>query len=930
MAFTRELTGASGSFLAGTRTIGYTVVATGGELNSFASGSGDIDGTNYHLGNSGEPDETYTFTFDQPIRGVQINVNRQNNNETIFFAINGVDVNLNTLIDSGDVVVVATGNGTVDATGNLAGSGGPSGSVTSLQFNVFLDSIALTHAGGGGGSLVEVFASDVAPNIAIIEGTTGDDQIDGTFEGDPEGDTVDNNDSTSGGNDDTIIGGAGDDTISSGAENDLIFGDGDLPSGDVGADGNDVIDGGAGDDTINGGGGDDVIDGGAGDDLIAGDDVLIVDIVNSELTGASGSFVAGEATVNYTVVSTNGTVEDFPSGFGEIDGTNYLISNGTYTYSFDQVIDGVQINVNAQNTNEIISFAINGVDVDLNALIASGEVTVVATGNGTVDANGNLVGSAGPSLFNGTVTTLQFNTAVDSLSLTQSGTGSLSLVEVLALNEVASSPSNGGGNDTLIGGAGADTLIGGEGSDVVQFFESTAGVTIDLNEDASGNQQASGGDATGDILSDIENVYGSRNNDVITGNDERNILFGYNGDDIVDGGAGDDVIRGDAGADTLIGGEGTDYVRYVASTAGVTVDLNLDGSGNQQASGGDATGDVLSGFENVQGSDFDDVITGDAEDNYLIGNGGNDVIDGGAGADTIQGGAGADTLSGGEGIDILQYEGSTSGVTVDLNLDASGNQQASGGDAAGDVISGFETVYGSDFGDTITGDDQRNNLFGFDGDDFIDGGAQNDTIRGGAGADTLIGGDRVDLLHYLSSDAGVTVDLNEDASGLQQASGGHATGDVISEFENVYSSNFDDILIGNSGRNILYSYGGDDIIDGGDGNDVLRGGSGADTFVFTTALGEGNVDRITDFNVSEDIIQIDSSIFTGLTAGILDAVQFQINETGLAENALQRVIYDSNTGDLYFDRDGNGAEVGTVFATLSTNLTLDEDDFAVI
>jgi Ca2+-binding RTX toxin-like protein len=232
----------------------------------------------------------------------------------------------------------------------------------------------------------------------------------------------------------------------------------------------------------------------------------------------------------------------------------------------------------------------------------------------------------------------------------------------------------------------------------------------------------------------------------------------------------------------------------------VTVDLNADPiTGMQSASGGDAAGDQIQGFEYVRGSDFGDVLIGNDERNVLIGGNGADSIAGNGGNDVIRGGAGADSLSGGDGVDWLQYTGSDAGVTVDLNVDpTSGLQTASGGDAAGDQIQGFEYVRGSDFGDVLIGNDDRNYLIGNDGADTLTGNGGNDLIRGGAGGDSLSGGDGVDWLQYTGSDAGVTVDLNADPiTGMQSASGGDAAGDQIQGFEYVRGSDFGDVLIGN-------------------------------------------------------------------------------------------------------------------------------------
>jgi Ca2+-binding RTX toxin-like protein len=130
------------------------------------------------------------------------------------------------------------------------------------------------------------------------------------------------------------------------------------------------------------------------------------------------------------------------------------------------------------------------------------------------------------------------------------------------------------------------------------------------------------------------------------------VLDGGTGNDSLDGGAGNDTLIGGAGADKLAGGDGIDTADYSASPTAVTVNLTT-GVGT----GGDAQGDSLTTIENLTGSKFDDVLTGDAGANKL---------DGGAGNDVLTGGAGADVLIGGDGIDRVDYSASGAGVTVNL------------------------------------------------------------------------------------------------------------------------------------------------------------------------------------------------------------------------------------------------------------------------
>src|SRR5690606_14482457 len=170
----------------------------------------------------------------------------------------------------------------------------------------------------------------------------------------------------------------------------------------------------------------------------------------------------------------------------------------------------------------------------------------------------------------------------------------------------------GDGDDYLNGMGGADHLIGGEGVDTVSYANSNARVVVRLT-----TGRGEKGHAEGDILEGIENLVGSKFNDSLIGDANTNMLTGGDGDDYLDGqagddvllggdgddrirgGAGDDLIVGGAGADQLDGGDGVDTLSYAGSNAKVTVRL-----WNNTASGGHAEGDVISGFENLIGSDF--------------------------------------------------------------------------------------------------------------------------------------------------------------------------------------------------------------------------------------------------------------------------------------------------------------------------------------
>ncbi|MBM6595188.1 calcium-binding protein [Microvirga sp. BT291] len=139
-----------------------------------------------------------------------------------------------------------------------------------------------------------------------------------------------------------------------------------------------------------------------------------------------------------------------------------------------------------------------------------------------------------------------------------------------------------------------------------------------------------------------------------------------------------------------------------------------------------------------------------------------------------------------------------------------------------------------------------------------------------------------------------------------------------------------DVLAGGAGNDRLVGGAGNDRLIGGPGRDKLTGGAGDDIFVFNAKLSaKTNVDTITDFNVDDDVIRLDSAVFTKLAkAGPLAAGNFY---KGLeAHDANDRIIYDSTTGSLSYDADGNGAGAAIKFAHLAKNLKLSASDFVVI
>ena len=136
-----------------------------------------------------------------------------------------------------------------------------------------------------------------------------------------------------------------------------------------------------------------------------------------------------------------------------------------------------------------------------------------------------------------------------------------------------------------------------------------------------------------------------------------------------------------------------------------------------------------------------------------------------------------------------------------------------------------------------------------------------------------------------------------------------------------------DNLFGNSGVDTIDGGAGGDLIVGNQGNDILTGGLGADKFLFNATTDMSDI--ITDFNVDEDVIRLRGARFGGgLSAGNLAPNQFHLGAT--ATQGTHRVIYNSATGELFFDEDGNGAASAHLIATLEGLPDLTASDISIV
>ena len=608
----------------------------------------------------------------------------------------------------------------------------------------------------------------------------------------------------------------------------------------IGSAASEDLSGGDGDDIINSGGGGDAIDGGAGDDTVVAD-------------GGDDQIALGDGDDEAQVIAETG---DITVDGG--DGQDLLTIFGD-----DAAADAFQVTENAGGVRtQRVSPSVFQVD-------AMAVETLILNGQGGNDS---------------------FD--IDDLSGADVGT-----VETFG----------GAGDDTLdgtdattrlraFGGIGADTLEGGDGDDRLQG-------------DAGADELLGGaGDDT---------LFGNNDDDILNGGDGIDRLSGGSGDDILNGGAGDDVLRGAAGADTadysdagaavlvdLVanmatdGDGGVDTLESVENAIGSDFDdlfvanagqiFEFDGGAGLDTAdlsnfGGGIVVDLLAGSVSLAGAEVGRLTNVEA----VIATANDDELIGGAGDDLLGGGAGDDLLDGGDGSDTADYGTASAGVFVHL-----GNGEANDGDGGTDTLVSIEQAIGSDFADTLVGSSN---------DDVLMGGADNDRINGREGADIMIGGRQSDV--YTVDDAGdqvieevdgggsdriltfidlVTPDNVERIIGISKDVGltltgndgaERFTGTAISDSgdtidgqggdDRIAGEVGDDVLLGGAGDDRIFGNSGDDDITGGVGDDRLTGNFGADTF--RHAVGDG-VDEITDFDVTEDMLDVTDHGFADFAA----------------------------------------------------------------
>jgi Ca2+-binding RTX toxin-like protein len=392
---------------------------------------------------------------------------------------------------------------------------------------------------------------------------------------------------------------------------------------------------------------------------------------------------------------------------------------------------------------------------------------------------------------------------------------------------------------------------------------------------------------------------------LFTGDASANSVTGTEFADIFIGGSGADVLTGGAGADLFVykatgeGGDtitdftsGVDKFEFTASVFGNLTTTNFDGVSGSTP---DITGKELVIFTGGSYASLEDAQTKALGNSTTAGffaftNASNETVLYFDSNGTLAAGstliANLGTTASNLGTADFVFTGTiapptggtpNSGSVADLT--AAGNTFPTASNNFGSGAGGYNFTSPVLF----TGDASANRATGTEFADIFSGGSGADIFDGGLGNDSISGDDG------------------------------------------------DDSLFGGGGSDTLNGGIGNDTLIGGVGTNVLSGGAGLDVFVFSSGTTADGGDLITNYNVAEDVINLDKTGFAAFTTGgTLDASFYAYSSTVSDVTALEATltgpsimaIYDSLSisTKLYYDSNGSTVGGNSLFATVDVNL----------
>jgi len=648
-----------------------------------------------------------------------------------------------------------------------------------------------------------------------------------------------------------------------------------------GIDSNDNLIGTAGNDTLDGGVGSDVMTGGLGNDLYyvdtAGDFVV-------ETSGQGNDRVLAQASYALSAgseVELLTTSDNLATTVISLTGNN--LAQYIYGNAGSNQLDG--------GGGGDVMVGLGGDDFYIIRHAADRVVEAAGGGYDRVLAAANFTLEAGSEV--------ELLTTIDNLVTTTINLTGNALSQYIYGNAGSNTLDGGGGGDVMVGLGGDDFYIIRNGADRVV---ETSGGGYDRVLAVANFTLEAGSEV--ELFTTIDNLATTAIN--LSGNTLSQYIYGNAGSNQLDGGGGGDVMVGLGGDDFYIIRNAADRV---VEASGGGYDWVLAAANFTLEVGSEV--ELFTTIDNLATTAIN--LTGNSLSQYISGNAGSNTLDGGGGGDVMVGLGGDDFY--------------TIRNAADRVVEASGGGSdrifaaASFTLEAGSEVELFTTIDNlATTAINLTGNALSQYIYGNAGSNQLDGGGGGDTMLGLGGDDFYVirntadravetagaGSDRVLAETSFALEAGSEIELMTTADSFATAAI-NLTGNELAQY-----------LYGNAGANML---------DGKGGADVMTGFEGADTFAFSRPLGGGNIDRITDFASGVDKIALDHDLF-GLGIGPLPASAFVTGSA--AADADDRIIYDSTTGALYYDADGNGAGAAVQFATLGGAPALTASDFIVI
>lgn len=480
----------------------------------------------------------------------------------------------------------------------------------------------------------------------------------------------------------------------------------------------------------------------------------------------------------------------------------------------------------------------------------------------------------------------------------------------------------GGGNDVFLPGLGSNRILGGAGDDSVSYRDFGTGLTVTAH---TGDQiVVEHADGSKDEISSVETF-------IATDSADRAIVLGgtaydfAGGDDMlwirgtraeVGAGGGDDAIR-IAGRRSVVDGDSGDDRIVVRNTLNIARDGSGDDTiivtGNKnliEADGGGKDRFVIAGETNMI-SLFGNLFGNPAEmtDKIIVKGDETKIVEGNMNDIVVLGDASGTLIARSPWFktDSLVLAFARTDGAVRFADDGTSWTTDDGG--SGRLKTGVSEIRGTAFDDRLVDGFARHAT-------RLDGGEGADRMTGSAASNTFV----VDN----ASDKVIEKEAAPDAVDTVESSIDYTLGDNLENLRLTGAAlrgtgNGEDNKIAGTGRdNILTGGGGDDMLNGRGGNDVLDGQAGRDTYVFEGGKldAETNVDTL-HFR-SNDTIALSDSLFdiavaegeTGLGGAFRDL------STG-AVDADDRILFDAETGELFYDADGSGGADAILFATLA-------------